>query len=108
MVNFDFPLNPVDYLHRTGRTARAGAQGRITSLVTRRDQARCQVAHSHATLSPPGVLRIRAMRALFASIIRLSGFQRRIRVRAAIHLAPTLSWDMALMPCILHRSWRRG
>jgi superfamily II DNA/RNA helicase len=38
VVNFDFPLNPVDYLHRTGRTARAGAQGRITSLIARRDQ----------------------------------------------------------------------
>ena len=40
VVNFDFPLNPVDYLHRTGRTARAGAQGRITSLIARRDQVR--------------------------------------------------------------------
>ena len=27
VVNFDFPLNSVDYLHRTGRTARAGATG---------------------------------------------------------------------------------
>lgn len=27
VVNFDFPLNPVDYLHRSGRTARAGATG---------------------------------------------------------------------------------
>ena len=27
VVNFDFPLNPIDYLHRTGRTARAGATG---------------------------------------------------------------------------------
>lgn len=38
VVNFDFPLNAVDYLHRTGRTARAGASGTITSLVARRDQ----------------------------------------------------------------------
>jgi superfamily II DNA/RNA helicase len=38
VVNFDFPLNAVDYLHRTGRTARAGASGSITSLVARRDQ----------------------------------------------------------------------
>ena len=37
MVNFDFPMNPVDYIHRTGRTARAGASGRITSIVTKRD-----------------------------------------------------------------------
>ncbi len=38
VVNFDFPLNPVDYLHRTGRTARAGATGNVVSLVGRRDQ----------------------------------------------------------------------
>lgn len=38
VVNFDFPSNPVDYLHRTGRTARAGAKGRVTSLVAKRDR----------------------------------------------------------------------
>ena len=38
VIQFDFPLNPVDYIHRTGRTARAGAVGRITSLVTKRDR----------------------------------------------------------------------
>jgi superfamily II DNA/RNA helicase len=38
VVNFDFPKNPTDYMHRTGRTARAGASGRVTSLVTKRDE----------------------------------------------------------------------
>ncbi|PRW05784.1 DEAD-box ATP-dependent RNA helicase 39 [Chlorella sorokiniana] len=38
VINFDFPLNPVDYLHRTGRTARAGATGKITSLVGKGDR----------------------------------------------------------------------
>lgn len=38
VVNFDFPYNPVDYLHRTGRTARAGKRGRVTSLVAKGDQ----------------------------------------------------------------------
>lgn len=37
VVNFDFPLNPVDYIHRTGRTARAGSSGKITSIITKRD-----------------------------------------------------------------------
>jgi len=38
VVNFDFPLNPIDYLHRTGRTARAGASGRVVSVVAKRDR----------------------------------------------------------------------
>jgi len=38
VINFDFPLNPIDYLHRTGRTARAGAPGRVTSLIAGRDR----------------------------------------------------------------------
>jgi superfamily II DNA/RNA helicase len=29
VVNFDFPKTPVDYLHRTGRTARAGSSGKV-------------------------------------------------------------------------------
>ncbi len=33
VLNFDFPRSAVDYLHRAGRTARAGATGRVTSLV---------------------------------------------------------------------------
>jgi len=38
VVLFDFPLNPVDYLHRTGRTARQGRKGKVTALVAKRDQ----------------------------------------------------------------------
>eukprot|EP01018_Ginkgo_biloba_P033778 Gb_33379 [translate_table: standard] len=37
VIMFDFPLNPIDYLHRTGRTARMGAKGKVTSLVTKKD-----------------------------------------------------------------------
>ncbi|KAG5182709.1 DEAD box helicase [Tribonema minus] len=38
VIMFDFPLNPVDYLHRSGRTARMGARGRVTSLLAKRDR----------------------------------------------------------------------
>ena len=38
VVNFDFPHNKVDYLHRTGRTARAGKKGLVYSLVRGRDR----------------------------------------------------------------------
>eukprot|EP00597_Dinobryon_sp_UTEXLB2267_P002903 CAMPEP_0170060226 /NCGR_PEP_ID=MMETSP0019_2-20121128/2230_1 /TAXON_ID=98059 /ORGANISM="Dinobryon sp., Strain UTEXLB2267" /LENGTH=446 /DNA_ID=CAMNT_0010265717 /DNA_START=381 /DNA_END=1718 /DNA_ORIENTATION=+ len=38
VVMFDFPLNPIDYLHRAGRCGRAGRKGLVTSLVTKRDK----------------------------------------------------------------------
>lgn len=42
VVMFDFPLNALDYLHRSGRTARGlsqqGEGGRVTALVGKRDK----------------------------------------------------------------------
>ena len=38
VINFDFPLNPVDYLHRTGRTARAGSNGSVVSVLSKKDR----------------------------------------------------------------------
>lgn len=38
VILFDFPPSAIDYVHRAGRTARAGAKGRVTSLVTRKDE----------------------------------------------------------------------
>lgn len=37
VVNFDIPRNPDDYVHRVGRTARAGRTGEAVSLVGQRD-----------------------------------------------------------------------
>lgn len=37
VINFDVPLNPKDYVHRVGRTARAGRSGRSLTLVTQYD-----------------------------------------------------------------------
>ena len=42
VVMFDFPLNPIEYLHRSGRTARMGAKGKVTSLLTKRDRVLAQ------------------------------------------------------------------
>jgi ATP-dependent RNA helicase RhlE len=37
VFNFDVPFNPEDYVHRIGRTARAGASGLAVTLVARDD-----------------------------------------------------------------------
>ena len=37
VVNFDFPVNPEDYVHRIGRTGRAAAQGNAISFVPKQD-----------------------------------------------------------------------
>ncbi len=38
VVNFDLPLNPEDYVHRIGRTGRAGLEGEAISLVGEEDR----------------------------------------------------------------------
>ena len=40
VINYDLPQCPEDYLHRIGRTARAGAEGSAICLVTPTDQAK--------------------------------------------------------------------
>ena len=39
VVNFDLPKHPEDYIHRIGRTGRAGSQGNAVSLVSSKDWA---------------------------------------------------------------------
>ncbi len=39
VINFDIPRTPEDYIHRSGRTARAGEEGKIISLLTPNDYA---------------------------------------------------------------------
>lgn len=39
VINYDLPSTPEDYVHRIGRTGRAGAVGRAVSLLTAEDQS---------------------------------------------------------------------
>lgn len=38
VINYDIPENPEDYVHRIGRTARAGKSGRAITFVSREEQ----------------------------------------------------------------------
>lgn len=38
VILYDFPTNTIDYLHRIGRTARAGADGLVTGFLSPKDQ----------------------------------------------------------------------
>jgi superfamily II DNA/RNA helicase len=38
VILYDFPTSVVDYLHRVGRTARAGQVGKASSLIGRKDR----------------------------------------------------------------------
>jgi superfamily II DNA/RNA helicase len=38
VILYDFPRNVIDYIHRIGRTARAGSSGYVTAFIGRADQ----------------------------------------------------------------------
>jgi len=45
VVNYDLPMNPEDYIHRIGRTGRAGKEGVAISFVTPADGSKWRVIH---------------------------------------------------------------
>jgi len=53
VVNFDFPLNSIDYLHRAGRTARFGEPGKVTSLVRKGDKYLAKAIERSCQLGKP-------------------------------------------------------
>ena len=45
VINYDLPQCPEDYIHRIGRTARAGAEGCAVNLLTPKDAAKWKAIH---------------------------------------------------------------
>merc|ERR1711955_48992 len=50
VVNHNIPRDPVDYVHRVGRTARAGRGGQAISMVTPNDVALVQAIEAHTAV----------------------------------------------------------
>lgn len=46
IVNYDIPADPDTFIHRAGRTARAGRKGEVISFVTQRDVSRIEAIES--------------------------------------------------------------
>jgi ATP-dependent RNA helicase RhlE len=53
VVNHDLPRSAVDYVHRIGRTGRAGASGLVVNLVTAQQRAHWQLIQKRQGLSLP-------------------------------------------------------
>ena len=49
VINYDLPQLPEDYIHRIGRTARAGANGSAICLLTPNDNAKWKIIHKLMT-----------------------------------------------------------
>eukprot|EP00039_Didymoeca_costata_P002393 m.59865 g.59865 ORF g.59865 m.59865 type:complete len:462 (-) comp11278_c0_seq1:13-1398(-) len=54
VINFNVPLDPKDYIHRVGRTARAGKYGRAVTLVSERDVALLQAVEAKTGVKMSG------------------------------------------------------
>ncbi|KAL8110474.1 hypothetical protein AgCh_026258 [Apium graveolens] len=63
VIMFDFPLTSIDYLHRTGRTARMGAKGKVTSLVAKKD-------HNLATRIEEAIMKNESLESLTVDYIK--------------------------------------
>jgi superfamily II DNA/RNA helicase len=69
VVHFDPPGDHKAYLHRSGRTARAGASGTVVSLVEPEQAAEVAALHRAATVNP-SVVRVRPGHPLVGELAR--------------------------------------
>jgi superfamily II DNA/RNA helicase len=51
VIHFDFPTDTKQYIHRSGRTGRMGAEGTVISLVTKREQSFLEKMSNELNLS---------------------------------------------------------
>lgn len=53
VIQADFVANAVDFLHRVGRTARAGKSGKVTSIYTPADSVLAEVLQQYVEAGEP-------------------------------------------------------
>ena len=53
VINFDLPRSPTDYIHRIGRTGRAGKKGEAISLIGHEDQAHFALIEKRSSIKLP-------------------------------------------------------
>ncbi|MER7925884.1 DEAD/DEAH box helicase [Streptomyces sp. NPDC096057] len=103
VVNVDPPTDPKDYLHRGGRTARAGESGSVVTLVTpdqRRDMTRLMVA---AGITPE----VTSVRSGEEELTRITGAQAPSGVPVVI-TAPVVERERTRRPSSSSSRGRRG
>ncbi len=71
VVHIDPPGDPKDYLHRAGRTARAGEEGKVVTLVGPRQQKSVMAMMQRAGVTPI-VVQVRSMH---KDMVRITGAQ---------------------------------
>ena len=53
VINFDLPRSPTDYIHRIGRTARAGKTGTAISFISHEDKAHFEIIEKKCKVKIP-------------------------------------------------------
>ncbi|PIA55064.1 hypothetical protein AQUCO_00800068v1 [Aquilegia coerulea] len=74
VIMFDFPSNSIDYLHRTGRTARMGAKGKVTSLVAKKD-------FSLATQIEEAIRKNESLESITVDVVKRGSYKQRAIVK---------------------------
>ena len=101
VINYDVPRVPSDYVHRCGRTARAGRSGRCVTIVTQYEVALLQTIER-------AVLRGRALPALSVAVCpEAQVLQKLTRTATALHLAKARLVDTGVEAVLSARKQRQ-
>lgn len=107
IVLFDFPKTSADYLHKAGRTARAGGSGRVTALFNNRDSA---LVKKLQNLSVDNLAQIKAPKgSVIAKTLNLKRFEKALKALKNKRAVDTGAYQRLRKRCGLpKRDWLGG